>query len=93
MRFVDDQCESLARQFADFRGDHREFLQRGHDNCLAGFERLFELARGRVDIFHNAQGLLELAHGALEGAVEHAPVRDNYDRIENAAVFYVVQRG
>ena len=42
---------------------------------------------------HNAQGLLELAHGTLECAIEHAPVRDNYDGIENAAVFYIVQRG
>ena len=93
MRFVNDQGEALARQFADFRGDYREFLQRGDDDCLTGFECLFELARGGVDIFHNPQRLLELAHGALEGTIEHTTVRDNHDGIENAAVFYVVKRG
>ena len=93
MRFVDNQGEPLAGQLTDFLSDHREFLQRGDDNCLPGFKRFFELARGRIDVFHNPQGLLELAHCGLEGAVEHAPVRDHHNRIENASVFGVVQRG
>ena len=91
MRFVDDQREPLARQLVDLSGDHRKLLQRGDDDGLAPLERIPELARGGVDVLHHPQRLLELAHGALQGAVEHASVGYDHDRVEDAAVVGVVQ--
>ena len=92
VRLVHDHGEALARQLADLLGDHRELLQRGDDDRLARFERLLELARGGVDVLDHAERLLELAHGRLELAVEHAPVGDDHDRVEDAPVVGVVQR-
>jgi len=59
-------------------GDHRELCS-GDDDGLACFERLFELARGLVDVFHHAKLLLELGMVGLKLAVEHAPVSDDHD--------------
>lgn len=39
-----------------------------------------------------SERLLELAHGRLELAVEHAPVGDDHNRVEDAPVARVVQR-
>jgi hypothetical protein len=92
VRLVHDQREALAWQLADLPGDHRELLERGDDDRLAGLERLLELARGGVDVLHHAQRLLELAHGGLELAVQHASVGDHHDRVEDPPVPRVVQR-
>ena len=91
MRFVDDDREALARKLADFRGDHRKFLQRRDNDRFPGFERLLELAGGGVDVLDDAEGLLELAHRRLQLAVEHAPVGHDDDRIEDAPVRRIVQ--
>ena len=40
--------------------------------------------RGLVDILHHAPRLFELAHRALQLPVEHAPVGDDDDRVEDA---------
>ena len=93
MRFIDDQGESPPRQLADLRRDHRELLQRGDDDRLARLQRLLELARSGVDVLHHSQRLLELADGALQLAVEHAPVGDDDDGIEHAPIGCVVQSG
>ena len=66
MRLVYDHGKTLARKLADLVHDHREFLEGSDDNGLAGLKRLFELARGRVDIFHYAKNLLELPYGPSE---------------------------
>ena len=92
VRLVDDHGEALARQLADLLRDHREFLERGDDDRLAELERLLELARSGVDVLHHAERLLELAHGGLQLPVEHAPVGDDDDRVEDAPVGGVVQR-
>src|SRR5262245_11233560 len=55
--------KALAGQFPDLLCDHRELLQRGDDDGLAQFQRLFELARRGVDVLDHAERLLELAHG------------------------------
>jgi uncharacterized Zn-binding protein involved in type VI secretion len=91
VRLVDDHREALARQLADAFGDHRELLDGGDDDGLAGLERFLELARGGVDVLHDAEGLLELAHGALQLAVEHFAVGDDDDRVEHPPVAGVVQ--
>ena len=92
VRLVDDQGKALARQRADFFGDHRKFLQGGYDNGFARLQRVLELARSRIDVFHHAQRRLELAYGPLELAIQHAAVRNHHNGIENAAIFRVVQR-
>ena len=92
MRLVHDHGEALARQLADLLRDHGELLERGDDDRLARLERLLELARGGVDVLHHAERLLELAHRGLELAVEHAPVGDDDDRVEDAPVARVVER-
>ena len=93
MRLVDDDGEAVAGQLADLVGDHRELLQRGDDDLLAGLERLLELPRGRVDVLDQTGRLLEAARiGLLELAVEHAAVGDHDDRVEDAVVLGVVQR-
>ncbi len=71
VRLVHDQGEALARQLVDLLCDHWELLERGHDDRLPRLERLLELPCGLLDVLHHAEGLLELAHGALELAVEH----------------------
>ena len=91
MRLVDNDGKAFARQLADLPGDDRKFLQGRDDDRLASFERFFELTRGRVDVLDNAQCLLELAHRRLQLAVEHAPVGDDDDRVEDAVVSCVVQ--
>ena len=91
MRLVHDHREALAREPADLLGDDGELLQRGDDDRAAGLEGLAELARGLVDVLHHAEGLLELPDGALELAVEHAPVGHHDDRVEDPPVFAVVQ--
>ena len=91
VRLVDDQGEPPARKLADLLGDHRELLERGDDYGLAAFQRVLQLPGRPVDVLYDPQRLLELAHGALELAVEHAPVRDHDNRVEHAAVVGVVQ--
>src|SRR5713101_1557248 len=92
MRFVDDEREAFAGQLADLLGDHGKLLKRGDDDRLARLERLLELARGGVDVLDHAQRLLELAHRRLELAIEHPPVGDDHDRVEDALVAGVVER-
>ena len=60
---------------------------------LPDSKRLLELAGGGVDVLHHAERLLELAHGGLELAVEHAPVGDDHDGVEDPPVRGVVERG
>ena len=91
MRLVDDDREAFARQFADLFGDHWKFLQGRDDDRLPRFERLFELAGGGIDVLDDAERLLELAHRRLQLAVEHAPVGDDDDRVEDAPLRRVVQ--
>ena len=79
-------AKRLPGQLADLLGDHRELLQRGDDDRLARLQRLLELAGGGVDVLDHAERLLELAHRALELAVEHAAVGDDDDRVEDAPV-------
>src|SRR5712692_5758075 len=92
MRFVDDQREAFAGQLADLLGDHGKLLQRGDDDRLPRLERLLELARSGVDVLDHAQRLLELAHRGLELAIEHPPVGDDHDRVDDALVAGVVER-
>ena len=92
MRLVDNDGEALPRQIADLPGNDRKFLQGRNDDRLPRFERLLQLARGGVDVFDDAERLLELTHCRLQLAVEHAPVGHNDDRVENASVGGVVQR-
>jgi hypothetical protein len=90
---VDDQGELLTGQLTDFVRDDRELLEGRNDDRFPGFERGFELARSRVNILDDAEGLLELPHGALELTIEDAPVGYDDDRVEDTAVVDVVQRG
>ena len=91
MRLVHDHGEALTGKLADLLGDDGELLQRGDDDGAARLEGLAELARGLVDVLHHAEGLLELPDGALELAVEHAPVGHHDDGVEDAPVAAVVQ--
>ena len=91
MRLVDDDGEALAGKLADLLGDDGELLQRGDDDGPARLEGFAELARGVLDVLHHAEGLLELPDGALELAVEHAPVGHHDDRVEDAPVVGIVQ--
>ena len=91
MRLVHDYGEALARKLADLLGDDGKLLQRGDDDGPSGLQRLAELARRMVDVLHHAEGLLELPDGALELAVEHAPVGHHDDRVEDAPVVEIVQ--
>ncbi len=93
MRLVHDHGEALAGKLADLLSDHRELLERGHDDCLARLEGLLELARGGIDVLDHAERLLELAHGGLELPVENAPVGDHHDRVEHPPVGRVMERG
>ena len=79
MGFVDDDGESLARQFADLVLDDRELLQGGDDDRLAVFQRLLQLAARGVDVLHDAERLLEGPHRPLELPVQHAAVGDDDD--------------
>ncbi len=65
MRLVNDHGEALAWEVADLPGDHREFLQCADDDVLAILQRLLELARGALDVFHRPSHLLECQHVAL----------------------------
>jgi hypothetical protein len=91
MRLVDDHREALARQIADLPGDDRKFLQGRDDDRLPRFQRLLQLAEGRVDVFDDAERLLELAHCRLQLAVEHAPIGHHDDRVEDTSVRGIVQ--
>ena len=93
MSLVDDDGEPLAGQRRDLVDDDREFLKRGHDDGLAGLQRLFELAGCLVYVLDHAEGLFELPYGALQLAVEHTAVRDHDDRVEDPAVLCVVKDG
>jgi hypothetical protein len=93
-----DECASstiTAKRLPD--SSPISFAITGHfwrrdDDGLPRLERLLELARGGVDVLHHAERLLELAHRRLELAVEHAPVGDDHDRVEDAAIDRIVQR-
>ena len=87
------QGEPLARQLADLLGNHRELLQRGDDDGLAGLQRLLELPGGGVDVLHDAQRLLELPHRCLELAIQHPAVGNYHDGVEHPAVVRVVEGG
>ena len=91
VRLVDDYGEALAGKLADLPCDDGELLQRGDDDGPARLEGFLKLARRVLDVLHHAEGLLELADGALELAVEHAPVGDHDDRVEDASVVGIVQ--
>ena len=91
MSFVHDHGEALAGKSAYLLGDDRELLQGGDDDRPASFEGLAKLAGGLVDVFHHAEGLLELPDGPLELAVEHAPICHYDDRVENPPVLAIMQ--
>ena len=93
MRFVHDDREPLARQLANLLGNYRELLKGRDDDGLARLQCLLKLPRSGVDVLHDAQRLLELAHRRLKLAVQHAPVGDHYDGVEDAAVLRIVKRG
>ena len=86
MRLVDYDGEALAGERADLLGDDRELLERGDDDPLAGLQRLAELLRGFVDVLDHAERLFELADRALKLAVEHPPVGDDDNRVEDRAI-------
>ena len=90
MRFVHDQGKPPARQTANLLRDDGELLQCGYDDRLAGFERILELPRSGVDVFDNAQCLLKLTHRRLQLPVQHAPVGDHDDGVEDAAIIGAV---
>ena len=92
MRLVDNDGEALPRQLANLLGNDRELLQGCDDDRLSRFQRLLQLAGGGVDVFDDAERLLELAHSRLQLAVEHAPVGHDDDRVKDAPVRGVVQR-
>lgn len=87
---VDDDGKAPGRKLADLVHDHRKLLQRGDDDCFSNLQRLLELTRGGVDVLDHPQRLFELAHCALQLAVEHLPVGDDDDGVENAPVIGVV---
>ncbi len=91
MRLVHDHREALAGQLADLLGDDGKLLQGGDDDRPPSLEGFAELPRGLVNVFDHAEGLLELPDGALELAVEHAPVGHHDDRVEDAPVATVMQ--
>ena len=92
MRLVDNDGEALPRQIADLPGDHREFLQGRDDDRPSRLQRLLQLAGGGIDVFDDAERLLELTHCRLQLAVEHAPVGHDDYRVEDALVRGVMQR-
>jgi hypothetical protein len=91
VRLVHDHRKTLSGQRTDFSGDHRKFLQRGDDDGFPFFEGLLELLGRGVDVLHHPGGLLKLAHGALQLAVEDPTIGDHDDGVEDAAVGGVVQ--
>ena len=92
MRFVHDEREPLSRQLADFLRNDGELLERGDDDGLAGLQSVLELPGGGVDVFHHPQRLLELAHRRLQLAVQHPPVGNDHNGVENPAVVRIVKR-
>ena len=95
---VDDDREPLPAQPAHLLQDVREGLQ-GHDQDLrrlAG-KRLGDLlglgAVGVADLLDDARPVLELVDGVLELRVEHGPVGDHHDLVEDRLVRVAVQVG
>ena len=90
---VDDHRVVALGQRLDPVEHERKLLQRGDDDAglLAG-QGLSQLRRGLVDALHHPGGMLELADGVLELAVEHHPVGDDYNLVEHLGVVGGVQR-
>ncbi len=99
VRLVDDDrvapvLQRLGAVVAGELAQHEgELLQRGDDDLrrLAA-ERLEELPGVLVDLHHRGRGLCEGAHLALKLGVEHAPVGDDDDLVEDQPAVVVVQR-
>src|SRR5260221_13146957 len=91
MRLVDNDREAPTRKLANLPGDHGELLQCRDDDRLPRLERFLQLAGGGVDVLHDPERLLELAHRRLQLAVEHAAIGHHDDRVEYASLRRIVQ--
>ena len=69
-----------------FSVDEGELLERGDDDRRARRQRLRELLAVLVDLLDHALLVLELVDGVLELLVEHAPVGDHDDGVEDPLV-------
>ena len=82
--FVDDDGKALPFELGHGLGDDGELLQGGDDDGLALFQGFSQLGRVLVDLLDHARGLLELLDGVLKLLVEHPPVGDHDDGVEQA---------
>ena len=85
MCLVHDHGEALAGKLTYLLGDDGKLLQGGDDDGPASFEGIPELAGGLIDVFHHAEGLLELPDGALQLAVEYPSIRHHDHGVEDAS--------
>ncbi len=92
--FVDDDGEALAFELGHAGRDDGELLQGGDDDGFARLQRLPQLGGVFIDLLDHAFGLLELLDGVLQLTVEHAPVGDHDDGIEQAlgVVGFLIER-
>ena len=92
MGLVDDHRVVAFGQRLDLVEDEGELLESCDDDAglLAG-QGLGKLGRVLVDALHHPDGVLELADGVLELAVEHDPVGDHHHLVEHPGVVIGVQ--
>ena len=93
MGLVDDDGVAAVLELLDVAHHERELLDGGDDDPgpLTG-ERLGKLLGVLVDLLDDAVGVLELVDRLLQLPVEHEPVGDDDDLVEDLGVVGVVQR-
>jgi hypothetical protein len=84
-------AKGVPRQPAHLLADVGELLERGDDDVLLLLQRLLQFLSA-VRVRHHAQRLLERPDRPVELSVQHPPVGDDDDGVEDAAVVGVVER-
>ena len=90
MGLVDNHREPLTRKLGYLSGDDRKLLERGDDDPPSSLERGEEVLRGLVDVLDHTDDSLGLPDRTLEPPIEHSPVADHHDRIEDHVVVRVM---
>ena len=92
---VDEDGVGAGGEILDLVQDEGELLERRYDDDAGGLARegVGELRRRLVYLLDDAVGVLELVDRVLKLPVEHDPVRDDHDLVENLPVRGIVEVG
>ena len=94
VRLVHDHRVATLGELGDLVEDEGELLERGddHPRLLPG-ERLCKLSGILVDLLDDPMHVLELVDRVLQLTIEHHPIGDHYDLVEDLLLANVVEGG